>query len=217
MRRPTIRKGSFANVAAFTALVIAMSGGTAYAATVITSKQIKNGTIQGIDIRNSTIPGTKLLAGSIPGTKLVAGSIPGSKLAPGTIPAPYAGTAAYSTFHDAGVNIQNQVASQDPTILTLAVPAGSYVFNATTWLNNGSTWNLARCTLYAGGDSDSKRIALEPIGANTYAVPAALQAVHTFASPGVAKFSCHSFGVPAAATDSKLTAIKVDHLSNVPG
>ena len=200
MRRPTFRKGSFANVTAVAALVIAMSGGTAYAATLITSKQIKNGMIKGIDIHAATIPS--------------------SKLVPGTIPAPYGGTYAYSTFHDAGVSIQTQVSGQDPTVLTLNVPAaGSYTVLATTDLFNSDATNpvLTRCTLNAGGDSDTKRTGLNINSSALSGENTALQVVHTFAAPGTAVLRCYSFGVSVAASNSKITATKVDHLSNVAG
>jgi len=197
MRRPHFRKGSFATVTAVTALVIAM-GGTGYAASLITSKQIKNGTIKGVDIHAATIPS--------------------SKLAPGTIPAPYGGTSAYSTFHDAAVSIQNQVGGVDATVISLNVPAGSYVFDATTWLENGATPVLVRCTLAAGGDSDLKRPLLEANGGGAASSQSvALQVVHTFAAPGTAKLMCWSFGAATTVNNTKLTAIAVDHLSNVAG
>jgi hypothetical protein len=199
MRRPTfhIRKGSLATIAAAALLVIATGGTSAYAAHVITSKQIRNNTIKSIDVRNGTLTAVDM--------------------APGTIPAPYGGTAAYSRFHDAARSIQSQVSSEDPTVVSLDVPAGSYVFSATTWLNNGTTPLLARCTLIAGGDTDAKRIFLESSATGSYAQSAALQVVHTFASPGTAKLTCWSFGAAATANDTKLTGIRVDHLSNSAG
>jgi hypothetical protein len=197
MHRPTIRRSSVVTVAAAAALVVAAGGTSAYAAHLVTSKQIKNNTIRSIDVRD--------------------GALTSADLAPGTIPAPYGGTSAYSTYHDAGVSIQSQVSGQDPTVLSLAVPAGSYVFDATTWLSNGASNLLARCTLSAGGDNDVKRQFLEAAGSGADESSVALQVVHTFAAPGTAKLTCYGFGVNAFANNTKLTGVKVDHLSNVAG
>jgi len=186
------RKGSYANITATAALVVAL-GGTSYAAGLITSAQIKNGTVASIDVKNGTLSNKDL--------------------------SPKARTAAYSTFHDSGVAITNQVSGQDPTVLSLNVPAGSYVFQATTYLwNSGGAAVLARCILRAGGDFDDKRTALEAAAAANanYAVVAS-QVVHTFTSPGVAKFSCYTFGITATANQTKLTAIRVANLSNAAG
>jgi hypothetical protein len=207
IRRPHFRAGSFANVTAVTALVISLGGTSAYAATLITSKQIKNNTIKSIDVRDSGLTGADVANGTLTAADLAAG----------TVPAPYDGSSAYSTFHDAAVSIQNQVSGQDPAVLSLAVPAGSYVFSATTWLENGATPLLARCTLSAGGDSDLKRVWLENSATGAYAQSASLQAVHTFSTAGTATLACWSFGAAASAHDTKLTAIRVDHLTNTAG
>jgi len=197
MHRPTIRRSSVVTIAAAAALVVAAGGTSAYAAHLVTSKQIKNNTIKSIDVHD--------------------GSLTSADLAPGTIPAPYGGTSAYSTFHDAGVSIQSQVGGQDPTVVSLSVPAGSYVFDATTWLSNGSANLLARCTLSAGGDNDVKRQFLEQSGTGADESSVALQVVHTFAAPGTAKLTCYGFGVAAFANNTKLTGLKVDHLTNTAG
>jgi hypothetical protein len=208
MRRPHIRKASVATIAGAAAVVIALGGTSAYAATLITSKQIKNNTIKSIDVRD----------GALTGVDVANGSLTGADLAPGTVPAPYGGTYAYSTYHDAAVSIQNQVSGVDPTVISLNVPAGSYALNATTWLDNGATAVLVRCSLAAGGDTDLKRPLLEASGGGASSSQSvALQVVHTFPAAGTATLTCWSFGAATSARDTKLTAVKVDHLSNIPG
>ena len=199
MHRLQIRRSSVVTVAAAAALVVATGGTGAYAAHLITSKQIKDNTIKSIDVRNGTLTA--------------------ADMAPGTIPAPYAGSYAYSTYHDAAVSIQNQVSGSDATVLSLNVPAGSYVIDATSWLENtGSLDVITRCTLSAGGDTDLKRPTIEPSGSpNAFSAAVGLQVVHTFPTAGTAKLTCYSFGVAAVAHDTKITATKVDHLSNVAG
>jgi hypothetical protein len=196
------RHVNYANLTATLALVVAL-GGTSYAAVQITSGQIKNKTIQNVDVKPGTLKGDRIKNGSL-ATKDLA---PGARIV------------AYSTYHDAGVSIQNQVGGQDPKVLTLTIPKkGHYVINAKTWLDNTSTSAVFyRCRLYAGSDFDQSRTVLEPNGANADGESLALQVVHTFPSAGTAYVACYSFGVTATANDTKITAIKVASLSNVAG
>jgi hypothetical protein len=78
IRRPHFRAGSFANVTAVTALVISLGGTSAYAATLITSKQIKNNTIKSIDVRDGNLTGTDIADGSVGGADLGDGSVSGT-------------------------------------------------------------------------------------------------------------------------------------------
>ncbi|MEZ5095241.1 MAG: hypothetical protein R2731_03460 [Nocardioides sp.] len=189
---------NYANVTATVALVVAL-GGTSYAATQITSAQIKNGTIQNIDVKADTLKGDRIKNHSIGAKDLAKGAT----------------TAAYSTFHDGGVSIQSQVGSQDPVVLTLSIPTkGSYVIVGKTWIANGSgSAFYDRCRLYAGTDFDQAR---QLVQAPDYSA-STMTVVHTFGAPGQAELRCYSFGVPSTANDSKITAIKVDSLSNVGG
>jgi hypothetical protein len=200
MRRPIFRKGSFANVTSVAALVIAMSGTSAYAATLITSKQIKNGTIKGVDIHAATITADKLAAGTIP-----------------TVPAPYGGSYAYSTFHDPLVD----VTGSPTTVLTLAVPtAGSYIANGVTVINNsGPTEARVQCSLVAESDNDVKSVFVEKLAFDSpNRTGYSLQVVHNFSGPGTVQIVCQALsGTVISAGNSKITAIKVDHLSNVAG
>lgn len=197
-------------IAAAVVLAVATTGG-AVAGGLVTSAKIKNNTIKSIDVRNGTLTGTDVADGSLGGADIANGSLSGADLAGGTL------ASAFSTFHDAGVSVQNQVSGEDPTVLSLNVPAGSYVFSATTWLDNGAANLLARCTLRAEGDSDTKRQFLEQSGTGADAASVSLQVVHTFATAGTAKLTCYGFGVAATANNSKLTGIRVSSLSNVAG
>ncbi|MDH4160759.1 MAG: hypothetical protein OEV62_10920 [Actinomycetota bacterium] len=196
------RHVSYANVTATLALVVAL-GGTSYAAVQVTSAQIKDKTIQNVDVK----PGT------LGGDRVKNGSLSKKDLAPG------ARTAAYSTFHDGAVSTQTQVGGQDPTVLTLTIPAkGHYVINAKTWLDNTSTFDvLYRCRLNTGSDFDQSRALMEANGTGASADGVALQVVHTYTSPGTAYLTCYTFGASTNAFDTKITAIKVSSLSNVGG
>jgi hypothetical protein len=196
------RAGSTFATVVVAAIVLALVGATgAVAGGLITSKKIKDNTIKSRDVRNGALTGVDVADGSLGAVDLSAGTL----------------SSAYSTFHDAGISIQNQVSGQDPTVISLAVPAGNYVFSATTWIDNGNADLLARCTLSAGGDSDVKRQFLEQSGTGADSASVALQVVHTFATAGTAKLTCYSFGVPTSVNNTKLTGIRVNALSNVAG
>jgi len=194
MRRPTIRRSSVATIAAATALVVATGGTSAYAAHLITSKQIKNGTIKGVDIHAATIDG--------------------SKLVPGTIPMPYGGSYAYSKFVNGPVTI-----GSNTQVVNLDVPqGGNYVIDATLWIRNlAGTAQFEDCTLAAGGDTDNKDIFLRPNdGAGGHRAVLAHQVVHNFAGPGNVTLTCNG-GANGDASQIKVTAIRVDHLTNTAG
>jgi hypothetical protein len=101
---------TYANVVATLALVLAIGGGTVYAAlqlgkndvkskniakgavktsdlhaNAVTSPKLKDGTIAGDDIQDATITGQKLQDGTIAGQKLQDATIAGQKLQDGTI------------------------------------------------------------------------------------------------------------------------------------
>lgn len=194
MRRPHIRKSSIATVAAAAALVVAAGGTSAYAAHVITGKQIKNGTIKGVDIHAATIDA--------------------SKLVPGTIPMPYGGSYAYSKFANGPVAV-----TTNTQLVNLSVPqGGNYVIDATLWVRNlAASSQYVDCTLAAGGDNDLKDILLHANdGTGGHRAVFAQQVVHNFAGPGNVTLTCNG-GSNTDASYIKVTAIKVDHLTNTAG
>ena len=203
MRRPTIRPGSFANVTAILALVVATSGTTAYAATMITSRQIKNGTIKAVDLRNGSVTSAKVRDGDLLRSDFGAGQLPVTR--------------GYAVRHDFAVDITPVAPT---TVVTLAISqAGSYVINASTWVENQSLADpvIVYCDLIAGADFDVKHSYLEPLagGANTQSQ--SLQVAHTFAAPGTVALRCSSSLVTATANGSKIAAVSVDQLSNTTG
>lgn len=193
------RAGSTFGTVVAAALVIAVaSTGGAVAGGLITSKQIKNNTIKSIDVHNGTLTA--------------------ADMAPGTIPAPYAGSSAYSTYHDAGIS----VGSTPTTVLTLNIPAaGSYAANAVTAAYNSDTSfeALVSCSLVADGDNDVKSVYVEKFAvASPNRTGYALEVVHTFGGPGTVRLVCSSNTASGITmNNSKITAVKVDHLTNTAG
>jgi hypothetical protein len=66
----------YASVVSTMALVIALGGGTAYAATLITSKDIKNGGVKRVDIHKRAINSAKVADGTLLKGDFKAGQLP---------------------------------------------------------------------------------------------------------------------------------------------
>jgi hypothetical protein len=117
------RKPSPALAISIIALCVAL-GGSAYAATVITSKEIRNGTIQNVDIKKGTIQSTRLSSGLQKilkkGPSLGGSSVSGSS----------AGTVATEAIRKSGP--ENQPPGQLITVATMTIPPGAYVITANT-------------------------------------------------------------------------------------
>jgi len=185
---------TFGTVMAATVVLAVATTGGAVAGGLVTSAKIKNNTIKSIDVRNGTLTA--------------------ADMAPGTIPMPYGGSYAYAKYNNGPVDI-----SPAATVLSLPIPqAGNYVIDATYVVRNLDAGSqMVSCTLAAGGDNDFKQVWLranDGSGGNREA--AALQVVHGYAAAGTATLSCDG-GTNADLLDVKVTAIKVDHLSNAAG
>ena len=79
MLRRIFNNGRYANVTATLALLIALSG-TTYAAVKVTGRDIRNGTIRGVDIANGTITSSKLRDRAIKGIDLASNTITSAKV-----------------------------------------------------------------------------------------------------------------------------------------
>lgn len=125
--RAMFSNGRYANVTATLALLIALSG-TSYAALTVTSKNIRNGTIRGIDvasntvtsknIRNRTIRGVDLANNTITSGKVRNGSLLARDFKAGELPAGATGPQG-----PPGANATTNVVIRDA--FTLGVPAGA--------------------------------------------------------------------------------------------
>lgn len=201
----------------FLALVTA-SAGSAVAATMITSKNIQNGTIQGVDIKNGTISQSKLTKGTQ--TLLTKKATSGSSIVGGVI--------AHEAIRKSGP--ENQPANVIQTVATLSVPPGAYVVTANTVMtaftgktnvlealfgSNGS--QSGTCTLDAAGVTAT---ALQTIAVNDRQTPATLgmQLTRTVGAPSDFKLQC-SAAIPWRLSETSLIATKVDSikLSEVSG
>jgi len=210
-----LRPPSPALVISFIALGVALAG-TAYAATAITSKEIRNGTIQNVDIKKGTIQSSRLSPGlqKIVTKKNSASGTTGSSVAGGRV--------AYEALRKSGP--ENQPANQIITVATLGVPAGAYVVTANTVMTaflgttnpleallgtNGS--QSGACTLDAAGVTAS---ALQTIAVNDRQTPATLgmQLTRTVGAPSDFKLQC-SAALPWRLSETSIIATRVDSLT----
>ena len=183
---------SFANITAVLALVVATSG-SAYAATLITSKQIQNGTIKNVDIHAGAIRAAKLAPSARSNAYTYAAN--------GVLTIPYVDTAA--------------------TITTLSIDTpGSYLITATFSLqNNDSASHFVQCQMDSGeatGNATSYGSAgLDVAGSGAYASPMVMQMAHTFSATATVKVTCTAATTYAGsnrvnAYHPVITALQVD-------
>jgi hypothetical protein len=209
-----LRTPSPALVISIIALCVAL-GGSAYAATVITSKQIRNGTIQNADIKRNTIQASRLSTGV---QRILRRGTPvgGSSVASAT------GRIAYEAIRKAGP--ENQPAGPLARVASLTVPAGAYVVTANTVMtaftgttnpleallgSNGSQGGT--CTLDAGGVTAT---AFQTIVVNDRQTPATLgmQLTRTVGQPMEITLSCAG-AVPFRLSETSIIASKVDSIT----
>ena len=203
-----LRRPSPALVISIAALVAACAG-SAVAATVITSSQIKNGTIQNADIKAGTISSSKLTKGvqNILNKKPAAAST--SKI-------------AYEQVRKAGP--ENQPANVLSQVAGLKVPAGAYVITANTIMTaftggtnpleallgtNGSVGGT--CILDAGGVTSAS---LQTIAINDRQTPATLgmQLTRTLGADTEIILKCAS-SISWRASETSIIATKVDSIT----
>jgi hypothetical protein len=205
-----LRTPSPALVISIVSLCVAL-GGSAYAATVITSKQIRNGTIQNVDVKKGTLQSSKFSAGVQNLLKAKSGGTAAST-----------GKIGYEAVRKAGP--ENQPANQIVTAATLTVPAGAYVITANTIMTafTGTTNPLealfgangsltGTCTLDAAGVTDTS---LQTIAVNDRQTPATLgmQLTRTVGAPADIKLNC-SATIPWRLSETSIIATKADSVT----
>ena len=203
-----LRRPSPALVISIVALVAACAG-SAVAATVITSSQIRNGTIQNIDIKAGTISSSKLTKGVQNILNRKPAAAPTNKL-------------AYEVVRKAGP--ENQPINVLSRVTSLKVPAGAYAITANTIMTafTGGTNPLeallnsnasvgGACVLDAGGVSAS---ALQTIAINDRQTPSTLgmQLTRTVGAPTEIVLKCTG-GLPWRASESSIIATRVDSIT----
>jgi hypothetical protein len=202
-------------VISIVALCVAL-GGSAYAATQITSKEIRNGTIQNVDIKKGTIQSNRLSGGLQNVLKK------GSSLGGSSVSGSSAGAIATEAIRKSGP--ENQPPGQLVTVASMTIPPGAYVITANTVLtaftgttnilealfgSNGSRGGT--CTLEAAGVD---AVAYQTIAVNDRQTPATLgmQLTRTVAAPSNVRLMCAG-DIPWRASETSIIATRVGNVT----
>ena len=204
-----LRPPNPAIVISIIALIVACAG-TAIAAPLITSSQIRNLTIRGVDVRNGTLTLSKLSEGAQRLIRRRAGATAGG------------GRIAYEVIRKAGP--ENQPANVGVRLATLTVPAGAYVVQANTIITAftgttnpieallGASGSLSgACKLNAGGPEHSS---LGTIVVNDRQTPTTLsmQLTRTVGGPTEFFVECAA-NAPWRASETSIIATQVDSIT----
>jgi hypothetical protein len=189
-------RGAPAMVIAVTALFVALGGGYAIGAGFIGTGDLKNQAVTNKKIKKKTIKANRVKPDTLTGAQINEASLSGA----GTARATRQNTAA-----------QVPAASGATTVLTLQVPAGSYVLNSKAVLAKGGSQSPVQCFLIAGGDQDRS---LEAVDASNNTTITNLL-VHTFTGAGTVDLSCDNPGAALLlVTDKVITATPVGAINS---
>ena len=203
-----LRPPNPALVISIIALIVAC-GGTAIAAPMITSSQIRNLTIRGVDVRNGTLTLSKLSQGAQQLIRRRAGAAAGGRV-------------AYEVVRKAGP--ENQPANVVVKVASLTVPAGAYVVQANTIMTAyvgptdviealiGAAGSLSgTCRLNAGGPTHAS---LGTIIVNDRQTPTTLsmQLTRTVGGPTEFFVECAA-NAPWRASETSIIATQVDSIT----
>ena len=169
-------RGAPAIAIAAIALFVALGGGYAVGAGFIGTGDLKNQAVTNKKIKKKTIKANRVKPDTLTGGQINEASLSGA----GTARAVRQDTAAQVPAATTG----------EVTVLTLQVPAGSYVINSKAVLARGGTQDQVQCFLRAGGDQDRS---LEAVNATNNTTITNLL-VHTFTSDGAATLACDNPG-----------------------
>jgi hypothetical protein len=189
-------RGAPALVIAVIALFVALGGGYAIGKAFIKTGDLKNQVVTNKKIKKRTIKANRVANDTLTGQQINESSLS----AVGTAQAVRQDTAA-----------QVPAASGTTTVLTLQVPAGSYVINSKAVLAKGGTQDPVQCFLVAGGDQDRS---LEAVNAANNTTIANLL-VHTFTADGAVTLGCDNpGGATLFVTNKAITATPVGSIAS---
>ena len=203
-------------IAAVVAAFVAAASGTA-ATIVVTSKNIKNGTIQTVDLSAKAKRSLKGQRGPR-GFAGTAGA-PGATGAQGP-PGPRGPSTAYFGSFEV---IVGEVPNTEATIGHLSLPAGSYVVIAKAAFVNPGLETLVECSIYPAGDTlhtyDRGALKLLAAGPGFYDQGVITLVAHTV--PGAAAvtgfdFRCNDRGGTVQFYDQRVRAIQVESTQYSP-
>jgi hypothetical protein len=221
--RKRIHRPSPALAISLIALFVAL-GGTGYAAVTINGKDIKNKSIAGKKLKNTTVGGGKIKSNAITGPKVKAGSLEATDFKAGQIPAGSQGpkgdkgdtgaTGPSEVIFDDGSNVSLTGGSRN-TIATLNLPAGNWLVQAKTVMQQDNTGGEVDCYIRTTVDVDSFYTVLDPNSGTSFVESMFGVAAVTLAVPTTVTTQCqdHGTGGGAIAASPVMTATRVGTLT----
>jgi hypothetical protein len=170
-------KGKAPLAVACVALFVALGGGYAIGAGFVGTGDLKNQAVTNKKIKKGTIRANRIAPDTLTGAQINEGSL---KINTAN-PSPSAAATAQVAREDPARQVPAGSTTAVP-VLTLQVPAGSYVINSKAVLAKGGTQDPVQCFLTAQGDQDRSLEAVD--AANNTTISNLL--VHTFATSGAA-------------------------------
>ncbi len=205
MRSISLRRPSAAMVISCVALFAAL-GGSSYAAAKLTSRDIANHTIRGVDVKTRTLSAKTIKHDTLGGDQIneaALGTVPNADTLDGIDSAGFM-KSTQRVFEATSDGVTNFVS--DATLLQLpGVPAGSYLVSAKlTYDNDGVLGEAETCTLEVPGANDETTLYPD----NTHMVT--LQKAVAAGSAFDANVSCTGDGNDDALGKVSIIAVRLD-------
>jgi hypothetical protein len=204
MRSISLRRPSAAMVVSCVALFAAL-GGSSYAAAKLTSRDIANHTIRGVDVKKRTLGPNTIKPDSLGGDQIneaALGTVPNADTLDGIDSGGFMKT-TQRVFEATSDSVGNF--TSNATLLQLpGVPAGSYVVTAKLTYDNDGVAETETCTLEVPGANDETTIVPE----NTELVT--LQKAVSTGAAFDADVSCTGDGNDDALGKVSIIAVRLD-------
>jgi hypothetical protein len=212
-----------AMVVALVALFVSL-GGVSYgvATGFIDSRELKNNTVSTKDLKNNDIRGGDVRSNSLTGSDInesKLGKVPTAGTADSATNATTAGQAGvagkvFQAFRDQEILLPTTATVT--TVLSLDVPAGTYLILGKAWLNNnGAASARTECQTVAGTDVDVQFVGTSENARNDDVTPWTNSLVHTFPAAGTILLQCTGNANQLAVEDRKIQAVQVREISSV--
>lgn len=167
------------------------------------------------EIRTDSIAGGKLCEQGDAGCRPITGANFDETTLEGVASATVAGRVT-QRYRDQAFNLPAGSGTQR-TVLSLEVPAGSYLIHGgTTVTNTEATARTQDCFVRAGADFDQATLGLGAAGSATDVARVNMQLVHTFTAAGTIEMTCEggSAAGDIAVQNRKIQAHRVAEVSN---
>jgi hypothetical protein len=214
-------------VVALVALFVSL-GGVSYgvATGFIDSREIKNNTVATKDLKNNDVRSGDIRNNSLTGADVdesKLGKVASAATADSATTATTATSAGSAGFAGKAFQVFRNEDFALPTgsgafttVLSLDVPAGTYlILGKGTLNNNGAASARSNCRTVAGADSDTQFVGTSENARNDDVTPWTNSLVHTFAAAGTITLECEGNATQLVAQFRKIQALQIREISSV--